>query len=105
MNPDQNEIQKPTAADFMSDELEYDSGYGYYNDDLSDYNSDDYYSESDSDLDFDTSATQLPPLPSTSVDTSAQAAYTQKDYWFNTNAAGGAETVGEFSEEETADAI
>jgi hypothetical protein len=38
--------RKPTAADFMSDELEYDSDYGYYDDDfVSEY--------SDSDLDFD----------------------------------------------------
>ena len=51
MNSDQKESQRPTAADFMSDELEYDSEYGYYNDDLSDYSSD-YNSESD--LDFDT---------------------------------------------------
>jgi hypothetical protein len=51
MNSDQKESQRPTAADFMSDELDYDSEYGYYNDDLSDYSSD-YNSESD--LDFDT---------------------------------------------------
>ena len=54
MNSQQKERQRPTAADFISDELEYDSGYGYYSDDLLDYNSDDYYSESDSELDFDT---------------------------------------------------
>ena len=44
-----NTEQKPKAADFMSDELEYDSEYGYYDDDLSDYSSE-YL---DSDLDFD----------------------------------------------------
>jgi hypothetical protein len=49
MNPDQR--QRPTAADFMSDELDYDVEYGYYDDNLSDYDSD-YNSESD--LDFDT---------------------------------------------------
>ena len=36
----------PKAADYMSDELEYDSNYGYYDDNLSDY-------DSDLDLDFD----------------------------------------------------
>ena len=46
-----NSEQRPTAADFMSDELEYDTEYGYYDDNLSDHSSD-YYSESD--LDFDT---------------------------------------------------
>ena len=46
-----NSDQRPTAADFMSDELEYDTEYGYYDDNLSDHSSD-YYSESD--LDFDT---------------------------------------------------
>ena len=41
-----NTEQKPKAVDFMSDELEYDSDYGYYDDDfVSEY--------SDSDLDFD----------------------------------------------------
>ena len=41
-----NTEQKPKAVDFMSDELEYDSGYGYYDDEMgSEY--------SDSDLDFD----------------------------------------------------
>jgi hypothetical protein len=54
MNSQQKERQRPTAADFISDELEYDSGYGYYSDDLLDYNSDDYCSGSESDLDFDT---------------------------------------------------
>ena len=49
-----NSEQRPTAADFMSDELEYDTEYGYYDDNLSDYNSDDYNSESELDLDFDT---------------------------------------------------
>jgi hypothetical protein len=46
-----NSEQRPTAADFMFDELEYDTEYGYYDDNLSDHSSD-YYSESD--LDFDT---------------------------------------------------
>jgi hypothetical protein len=46
-----NSDQRPTAADFMSDELEYDTEYGYYDDNLSDHSSD-YNSESD--LDFDT---------------------------------------------------
>ena len=49
MNPDQR--QRPTAADFMADELDYDVEYGYYDDNLSDYDSD-YNSESE--LDFDT---------------------------------------------------
>lgn len=41
-----NTEQKPKALDFMSDELDYDSDYGYYDDDfVSEY--------SDSDLDFD----------------------------------------------------
>lgn len=41
-----NTEQKHKAVDFMSDELEYDSDYGYYDDDfVSEY--------SDSDLDFD----------------------------------------------------
>jgi hypothetical protein len=44
-----NSEQRPTAADFMSEELEYDTEYDYYNDDLSDHSSD-YNSESD--LDF-----------------------------------------------------
>jgi hypothetical protein len=43
-----NTEQKPKAVDFMSDELEYDSGYGYYDDEMG---SDSEYS--DSDLDFD----------------------------------------------------
>jgi len=39
-----NTLNRPTAADFMSDELGYDSEYGYYDDDMgSEY----------SDLDFD----------------------------------------------------
>jgi hypothetical protein len=41
-----NAENRMTAADFMSDELEYDSEYGYYDDEMgSEY--------SDSDLDFD----------------------------------------------------
>ena len=41
-----NAEQKPKAADFMSDELDYDFEYGYYDDEMgSEY--------SDSDLDFD----------------------------------------------------
>ena len=41
-----NTENRMTAADFMSDELEYDSEYGYYDDEMgSEY--------SDSDLDFD----------------------------------------------------
>ena len=41
-----NTLNRPTAADFMSDELDYDSEYGYYDDEMgSEY--------SDSDLDFD----------------------------------------------------
>ena len=51
MNSDQNESQRFTAADFMSDELESDTDYGYYEEDISDYSSD-YNSESD--LDYDT---------------------------------------------------
>ncbi len=41
-----NADQRLKAADFMSDELECDSDYGYYDDDLSEY-------ESDLDLDYD----------------------------------------------------
>ena len=37
---------RPQAADYMSDELDSDSNYGYYDDNLSDY-------DSDLDLDFD----------------------------------------------------
>ena len=43
-----NAEQKPKAADFMSDELDYDSEYGYYDDDMVSE-----YSSSNSDLDFD----------------------------------------------------
>ena len=43
-----NAEQKPKAADFMSDELDYDFEYGYYDDEMGSE-----YSDSDLDLDFD----------------------------------------------------
>lgn len=43
-----NTEQRPTAADFMSDELGYDADYDYYDDELVSE-----YSNSDFDLDFD----------------------------------------------------
>ena len=49
-----NTEQRPTATDFMSDELEYGSDYGYYGDESgSEYSSD--YSDLDFDFDSDES--------------------------------------------------